>query len=180
METCQDIDTGRHTGTHQEPHTNTQVSRGTQLTDTSMPSDMDTKADWGIHRYADAQRRSHMQTQPHVQMQTYPQRQAPLFLEQNPGNLPISPIPQMIDLIYPPIHCPPIYLAIHSALPASHPPSIPIHYHPCRPTVCQKETKKTFQELNLGPFPLASRAGGWGIAPPGPSSSPDSYASYPP
>lgn len=30
-------------------------------TDTNMPSDMDTKADWGIHRYADAQRRSHMQ-----------------------------------------------------------------------------------------------------------------------
>lgn len=135
-------------------------------TDTNMPSDMDTKADWGSHRYADAQRRSHMQTQPRVQMQTYPQRQARLFLEQNSGNLPISPIPQMIDLIYPPIHCPPIYLAIHSP---SHPLTLT-----CFPSSLHSNLLSSLQahrvpEGNKENFPgtqprtLPTSIQGWGV-----------------
>lgn len=190
METCQGIDTGRHTGTHQEPHANTQVSRCIQLTDThtdtNMPSDVDTKADWDIHRYADAQRRSHMQTQPHAQKQTYPQRQAHLFLEQNPGNLPISPTPQRIDLIYPPIHCPPIYLSSHPLTQLSTHlnlllllPPFPFTTIPAGPLCAGRKQRKLpgTQSLTL---PTSIQGRGMGHSPLGSSGPPDSYASHPP
>ena len=46
----QDTDTGRQAGTHQEPHTERQMSTCIPLTDTKVPSDADTQSDWGTHR----------------------------------------------------------------------------------------------------------------------------------
>lgn len=99
-------------------------------------------------------------------MQTYPPRQTHLFLEQNPGNLPISPIPQMIDLIYPPIHDPPIHL---SSRLLTQPPLTPtcssssLHSHSLSSLQagCVPEgNKKNF--LGTQPLTLPTSIQGWG------------------